>query len=232
MKRSVAHNFWMRMSILGCLAGILYSSWPLGYIFNPSVARSALASALEAQHQPYNWLFVGGDVSSSLLMIVICWLLWQHYRNSKQQFFLGLVLVNVIIFAFGTIADALLPERCLPGAVNCPAWQHSPLLVAHGVFSILASFCLFLALLFIWWRNRTPLLTALMAGYIIFGLLSLYEAIGTTQGNFSQHYYITLCSLGMALIPYGVYLAFFDEFPEEFWKKSNPLRSVGKKPLG
>jgi hypothetical protein len=220
MKRIYAYPMWMRMTVLACVGGILYSSWPLGYILNPAVSRSALASALEALHQPYNWVFIGGDVSSSLLMIVICWLLWRHYSYRKQHLFLSLVLANVIIFALGTIADTLLPERCLPGMPSCPAWQHNPLLLIHGIFSILASFCLFLALLFIWWRNRTPLLSAVMVGYIIFGLLSLYEAVGTTQSNFSQHYYITLCSIGLALIPYGLHLAFGGEESAESGKKS------------
>lgn len=218
MKRSSAHDFWVRMTGLACLAGILYSSWPLGYILNPAVNRSALASALEALHQPYNWVFISGDVSSSLLMILICWLLWRHYRNRKPQLFLNVVLINVVIFALGTIADTLLPERCLPGVTSCPSWQHNPLLLVHGIFSILASFCLFLALLFIWWRNRTPLLSAVMVGYILFGLLSLYEAVSLTHGNFSQHYYITLCGIGMALIPYGVHVGFRGE---ESKKKSS-----------
>jgi hypothetical protein len=207
MKRSSARNFWVRMTILACLAGILYSSWPLGYVLNPSVNRSALTSALEALNQPYNWVFISGDVSSSLLIALVCWLIWRRCRSDKQQLFLRLVLANVVVFALGTIADTLLPERCLPGAASCPAWQHNPLLLVHGIFSILASLCLFLALLFIWWQNRILVLSALMVGYIVFGLLSLYEAVGPTQGNFSQHYYITLCSLGIALIPYGIHLA-------------------------
>jgi hypothetical protein len=222
MKYSVMHSWWVRMTILACLSGLLYSSWPLGYVLNPTVSRSALASALEALHQPYNWVFIAGDVSSSLLMLLICWLLLKHYRQNRQhQVFLGFVLINVSIFAIGTFADTLLPERCLPGAAACPSWQHNPLLLVHGVFSILASLCLFLALLVIWWRNRTPLLYALMAGYTIFGLLSLQEAVSTSQGNFSQHYYITLCSLGMAVIPYGVQRTFHKHQSAPSPKKSS-----------
>jgi len=196
------------MSALACLAGVLYSSWPLGYLLNPSISRNQLASALEALHQPYNWVFISGDVGSSLLMILICWLLWRHYRGQHHQRFLGFVLINSIIFAIGTILDTLLPEHCLPTATTCPSWQHDHLLLAHGIFSILASVCLFLALLVIWWRNRTLLMNSLMLGYSVFGLLSLQEALSPAQGNFSQHYYITLCSIVMAVIPYGVHRTF------------------------
>lgn len=198
------------MTLLACLAGILYSSWPLGYILNPTISGNQLASALEALHQPYNWVFIGGDVSSSLLMIVMCWWLWRYYRARKHQVFLGFVVVNVIIFALGTILDTLLPEHCLPTAAICPSWQHDHLLLAHGIFSILASVCLFLALLGIWWRNRTSLWNTLMLGYTVFGLLSLQEALSPNQGNFSQHYYITLCSIVMAVIPYGVHRTFLE----------------------
>jgi hypothetical protein len=208
MKRRSDHNFWIRMTVLASIAGVLYSSWPLGYILNPTINRNQLASALEAIHQPYNWVFIGGDVSSSLLMILICWWLWRHYHRKKQRAVLGFVLINVVIFGLGTIFDTLLPEHCLPTAVTCPSWQHDHLLLAHGVFSILASVCLFLALLVLWWRNRVPLMNALMLGYSVFGLLSLYEGLNPNQGNFSQHYYITLCSVVMAVIPYGIYRTF------------------------
>jgi hypothetical protein len=208
MKRTAAHNFWVRLTVLATIAGILYSSWPLGYVLNPTVNRSGLASALEALHQPYNWVFISGDVSSSLLMVLVSWLLWRHYHTLKRRLFLSFVLVNMLLFSLGTILDTLLPERCLPGTLNCPSWQHDPLLLTHGICSIAASVALFLALLVIWWRNRTPLFYSLMIGYTIFGLLSLYEAVMPNKGNFSQHYYITLCSVGLAIIPYGVHRTF------------------------
>lgn len=220
MKRRSAHNFWVRLTILATVAGVLYSSWPLGYILNPTVNRGGLASALEALHQPYNWVFIAGDVLSSLLMLVVCWLLWRYYQAVRRRLFLGFVIINVAIFAIGTILDTLLPEHCLPGAPTCPSWQHDHLLLAHGICSILASICLFLALLVIWWRNRTPLLYGLMIGYTIFGLLSLYEALSPNNGNFSQHYYITLCSIGMAIIPYGVHRTFQAGESEASAKKS------------
>jgi len=232
MKHNYPHRFWVRITGLACLAGLLYSSWPLGYMLNPSVSRSSLASALEALHQPYNWVFISGDVSSSLLILVICWFMWQRYREVHQRHFLVFVLLSLIIFSIGTIADTLLPERCLPGAANCASWQHNPLLLAHGIFSVLASFCLFLALLFIWWRTRTPLLSGLMVGYIVFGLLSLYEAVGPIQGNFSQHYYITLCSLGMAFIPYGMYLSFRTGSPRSIRKEIQFLKLSWQIALG
>lgn len=53
------------------VAGLLYSSWPLGYWLNPQ-ADHGLASNLEALHQPYNWLFILIDISSGVLTFIAC----------------------------------------------------------------------------------------------------------------------------------------------------------------
>jgi hypothetical protein len=207
MKRSLTNfdDFWQRLTVLAILAGIMYNSWPLGHWLNPA-ASGQLASALEARHQPYNWVFISGDVISSLLVMLVAWLIWRKLRPGKL---LGFVLWNVVIFGVGTIADTLLPEACLPGAPGCQAWPHNPLLLTHGIFSILASVCLFVALLVVWWRRRQSWwLNGLMAGYVVFSLFSLIEAVTPASGNWSQHYYITLCGVWLALIPYGIQQTF------------------------
>jgi hypothetical protein len=231
MNQRLTRNFWMRMTILASIAGLLYSSWPLGYILNPVVSRSGLASALEAVHQPYNWVFISGDVVSSLIMILICWLISLRLKGHGSRGFLVFVLTNIVIFAFGTIMDTLLPEHCLPENVSCPSWHVDHLLLAHGIFSILASLCLFFGLFVMWWENKTVLFYLLMVGYMIFGLWSLVEALSPTRGNFSQHYYITLCSVAMALVPYGIYRTFFLS-QSALSKKSKPSNSLGKNPSG
>ncbi len=208
MNHISTRRFWLRMDILAVLSGVLYSSWPLGPVLNPNVARNALASALEAIGQPYNWVFITGDVASSCLIILICWLIWRRLTALPGRRLLAAILINLVIFAAGTIMDTLLPEHCLPGAPACPDWRHDHLLLAHGVFSILAAICLFVSLALVWWRHRTRLLYALIAGYFFFGVFSLVEALTPTAGNWSQHYYITLCGVWLALVPYAIRQAF------------------------
>jgi hypothetical protein len=41
-------DFWFAVA-----AGLVYSSWPLGFWFNPLVAHRDFASELGAAHQPY-----------------------------------------------------------------------------------------------------------------------------------------------------------------------------------
>jgi hypothetical protein len=185
------------------LAAIVYSSWPLGYWLNPAVNRNSLASGLEAIGQPYNWLFIVGDVLSGLLILAVGWQLWLHYLSGHRHRYLAGVVLAAVGFGVGTIVDALLPERCVPNLQVCPNFTQDHLLLVHGVFSILAALALFVSLAWLWWRERSNyLLNLLMVGYILFGIISLLEAVrpGNT-GNWSQHYYITLSSIWLAVLP-------------------------------
>lgn len=204
MKPSYERHFWPLMNSTAVIAGVLYASWPLGYVLNPEASRRGLASALEAVNQPYNWVFTTGDGLSSLLIIVMAWLLWRRLRPSRHPRLLAASLFNIAIFGLATIIDTWLPERCLPGLPGCANWRQDHLLLAHGIFSIIGAFCLFLALALLWWRHRSNrLLSVLMAGYLLFGAFSIIEALTPGKGNWSQHYYITLCGVWLALTAYA-----------------------------
>lgn len=191
--------------MLTAIAAVLYSSWPLGYLLNPNVARSSLASGLEAVHQPYNWVFVMTDVVSGMLVIAVCWLLWNQHKTKNTAKALSISLTCTALFALGTIIDALLPERCVPNLMVCPSFTQDHTLLVHGIFSILASLFLFFALFVPWLKQHTnPTLTVLLVGYVVFGVISLVQAvIPSERGNWSQDYYMTLCSAWLLLLPYA-----------------------------
>jgi hypothetical protein len=206
MMRTFRSRFWWLMTVLATLSGVLYSSWPLGYWFNPAVSKTGLASGLEALHQPYNWVFIAADIASSLLIILVCWLIWQRLKHAKQRRLLDAVVLNVGIFGAGTIADTLLPMHCEPSLQHCPSFTVDYYLLFHGIFSILAAACLFFGLALLWWHHRRNLiLISLMFGYMLFSLFSLFEILGWLTGNWSQHFYLTLCSVLLALLPYAVH---------------------------
>lgn len=201
LRKSHRYGVWA----LGIIAGLLYVSWPLGYWLNPAVSKNSLASGLEAVGQPYNWLFVAADVASSLLVIALCWALWSALRHRQSMKPLPLALMSVALFGIGTIVDALLPEHCVPNLEQCPSFTQSHTLLIHGIFSILASIFLFVSLCAMWFhQRRSVVLNGLLLGYIFFGIISLVEAVvpGNT-GNWSQHYYITLCGIWLMFIPYA-----------------------------
>lgn len=226
-------KLWRRLSWLSSIAGVAYASWPLGYIFNPSASKQGLASALEALNQPYNWVFIALDIVSSVLILFIALKIWQKNIKSIHSKFIDVIVANIALFSFGTIADTILPEHCLPGAASCPSWHQDHMLLLHGIFSIIAAINLFIIILIIWWHKREKLLYFMLVGYSIFALLSLYEAVSPISGNFSQHYYLTLCGIWIAFIPYSIRYAFFvDDYVPSESKKSKSESSSGKKPLG
>ena len=191
---------------MAALSGLLYGSWPLGYVFNRAVAKNGLASGLEALHQPYNWLFIAADIISGGLILLVCWLLWQRHKTIKQRRLLDIVLLNMVIFGVGTIADTLLPMHCEPSLQHCPSFTVDYFLLLHGIFSILAALALFFGLALLWWQERRSwVLSGLVVGYVLFSFTSLIEVVGLKGGNWSQHFYLTLCSVWLAFLPYAVY---------------------------
>lgn len=206
MKQFASSRFWITIQVIGVVAAILYSSWPLGYWLNSAVSKNSLASGLEAVGQPYNWVFIGGDIACGVLVLLMGWLLWQHYLSGNRHRWLAGIVLSAAAFGVGTIVDAMLPERCVPNFQVCPNFTQDHLLLWHGIFSILAAFALFVSLCLMWWRDRrSNLLNVLMLAYLLFGLISLWEALTPGHsGNWSQHYYITLCSIWLASLPFVV----------------------------
>ena len=80
------------------------------------------------------------------------------------------------------------------------------MLILHGVASFGASISLFVSAVLVWWQRRNQrgarIMGTFMAGYILFGALSLYVLIRPGPGYLSQHYYITLCSVWTAALPW------------------------------
>lgn len=195
---------WKLLVAIAILAGFVYNSWPLGYVLNRPAA-SLLASDLEGRHQPYNWVFIGGDIASSVLVIGVAIYLLERYGGIQK--WLRLPFIAMILFGIGTIVDAALPLRCVPTAsLACPDFVHDPVLFAHGVCSILASCCLFVAI-FCWWMRmpRNWFLRAVFAGYVLFALFSLIDVLINSKSALSQHYYISLCGIGIAMFPWAVW---------------------------
>ena len=200
---------WLLPTILTVIAGIIYCSWPLGIWLNPAVGSRGLASELEALHQPYNWLFITLDILSGLLVCVAVGLMW-HWHNKRSYRWLFAVLVNFALFGIFTAIDAILPLRCTPSTDVCQGIAGNPLLIAHGFFSVSASVCLFVSVAVIWWLRRkrggSTMMALLIAGWTLFGILSLIFALDPSgPGYWSQHYYITLCSIWTAILPYAAW---------------------------
>jgi hypothetical protein len=199
---------WLTVATLTTLAAILYCSWPLGYALNPSIGHRGLASELEALHEPYNWLFIMLDIASGIMVIAAAYLIWRALHGKRGKWLLA-VLINYAIFGIGTTADALMPMKCVPSSLtHCPGINQDHLLVAHGVASILAAFCLFISVVLVWWRHhnvgQSLLMSTMIVAWILFGVMSVVFFFIPGPGNWSQHYFITICSAWIVILPYTV----------------------------
>ena len=198
---------WLTVAGLTTLSGILYCSWPLGYILNPTVGRKGLGSELEALHQPYNWLFILLDAASGVMIAAAAYLIWRAKRTKHSRWLLA-VLINYAIFGIGTFVDALLPMKCVPSLTKCPGIGQDHILIVHGVASILAAFCLFISVVLVWYRHHNVgqniIMSVMVGAWVLFGVMSLIFFFVPGPGSLSQHYFITLCSVWVVILPYTV----------------------------
>lgn len=192
-------------AVLTILSAIIYCSWPLGFWLNPVANRTGLASELGAFGQPYNWVFIWGDIVSGVLLVGGVALLLRMY-NLKGWARLALILLA--IYGICGALDAALPETCLPSEQVCGPVLHDPMLILHGVFDLAGSVTLFGTLvagaIFVHhdrpkWRTW---IYVIGAGGTFFALLSGVFYIWNGPGYWAQRYYITLSCIWVASMPF------------------------------
>lgn len=197
------------LAILSSLAGLLYCSWPLGYILNPSSSRS-LASNLQGSGQPYNWLFILLDILCGLVIIYVAFAL---YKMIHFQKWLSLKIITIISYGtFGllTVVDALLPVDCAADQNSCGALVNHPMVIIHGVFSIVSIGALAISVLGGWLIVRSskqwsrwlkPYTTFVVGSYFFFGVVTCLLILTGQSSSLSQHVFIVICSFWIATIP-------------------------------
>jgi hypothetical protein len=204
---------WKSLTILSIIAGILYSSWPLGPLLNPAVARRGQASELAVPHQPYYWIFMYGDVASSLVIVYICWRLFIQYKNVIDSFRIHLTIFSIVIFCITASAAALFPVQCLSALNVCPAFTNNGITLFHAITSVLAPFTLFVALVTLWFYSRENWLFSL---FIIcyFTVASATLIVQFTPGSdvLISNIFITFCSIAIALIPWLFHIVYSPTF--------------------
>lgn len=199
--------FW-GSAVLVSLAALLYCSWPLGFWLNPIASRTGLASELGAFGQPYDWLFIGGDIVSGALLLTGCVLL---HRLFGRYNWAKVCVWSLGIYGLAGAIDAALPLRCLPSVQACgPIW-HDPLLILHGTVDIIGSIALIVTLVAAWLHirkhDRTWLgwIYIIGGGGVVFAGLSLLFIVDHGPGYWAQRYYLTLSCIWVASIPFVLY---------------------------
>lgn len=144
-------------------------------------------------------------------MLFVSVMLWRATIKTNRWF--RAAIVSYAAFASLTIIDALLPLHCLKSLNECGDVWRDPQLVAHGVVSIGASVFLLLSAVTIWLYGRTQhnkkfdgLMIMVLGGWTLFGVVSVVLFFWSGPGYIAQHYYLTLSSLWIALLPFAAIL--------------------------
>ena len=187
------------------LSALFYCSWPLAFVLNPLVGRHDLASELEAPHQPYNWVFIALDVATGLALVFLSALQYRSVAPKRIK----LSVLSYAVFGLFVAGAALTPLNCDPTAQVCGPLLHNPLIVIHGIFSIVSVVSLFGGtVLMAWaaylhevtrrtWRLTVPLL---LGCWIFFGLGAALEMLMHIKNNLLQYFFITVCSLSVVMV--------------------------------
>jgi len=218
MKRPLFRVLNLNPTRLMFLAGLLYSSWPLGYWLNPEANRG-LASDLEASHQPYSWVFISMDIACGILVGLASGKLLTIVRSSsnrKNLFGLWVAVLGAGVFGLFTAIDALLPLNCIEGTPHCVASLDNSYFVIHGIFSIGSVTGLTISIVAIWLLlllredavmslvHLTPAMFLVV--WLGFGALTLYLVLHNRSSALSQHIFIGFCCLWLIALPYFVRL--------------------------
>ena len=216
MKKLTLKVWKINPATLMLIAGVLCSSWPLGYWLNPKADRG-LASNLEALHQPFNWLFIMMDITCGILVGLACWNLLKLVVASspaKNNLGLPIAILGAGCFGLFTAIDAILPLDCVEGSPHCLSTLNDSYFVVHGIFSIGSILGLTVSIATIWLlilssekallslAHITPAMFLLV--WVGFGALTLYLVVHNKSSAIAQHFFIGFCSLWLIALPYFV----------------------------
>jgi hypothetical protein len=167
--------------------------------------RTGLASELGAFGQPYNWVFIWGDIASGVLLVLAVVMLIHTY---KLRGWGRLTLALLAVYGICGALDAALPLSCLPSVQACGPVIHDPMLITHGAFDLVGSTALLGTLLaatkFVHSHNRVwrPWIYVIGMGGLIFAVLSGVLYVFGGPGYWAQRYYITLSCIWVASLPF------------------------------
>ncbi len=211
--RPVHNKLSHNVALLAVASGVLYCSWPLGYLLNPNATRG-LASNLTVAGQPYSLVFVVLDITSGLLAVLVMIRLLRFMSQYRRSRILGIAVLGLGVFGLLTILDAVLPLDCVATATHaCGSIFQDPYFIIHGIISVGSIFGLTVTIVALWWllvRERPAsvrlryALSAVLILWFVFGLgTGLFITFGLPSTD-SQHAFIVLNSLLLACTPYLV----------------------------
>ncbi len=204
MPKTVGHTGFITAAAI--LAAIIYNSWPLGYLLNPSVAGTGLASDFEASGQPYNWFFVACDVLFGVLVVSLT--LWLMKDRAKWRSSI-IYVAGLAAFGIFTAVSALIPLHCHADIRTC-GYDVDQTLGWHDITGAIAALGLFAAMAAAigWAAGRLSLAMKLITlVWSLTGLWFLYVSVvndhfWTSAIVPSQEVFLVLSGIGPVLAVY------------------------------
>jgi hypothetical protein len=200
--------------LLFTATALLYNSWPLGYLLNYKTARYGLASSLDGKGQPYDWIFILGDIIVGAFLIVICVLIRLKVHKELWSKPVTAIVAGVLIFGLFTATSAAAPNTCHRGYLTVCARFDRTTFGADGIESTLAGLGLFASLvginiLGLSKRNLSKRLYRLsQATMIVWPACAAFFLIAASKSNVSDLVHlaqqILMIMTGVALFVIGI----------------------------
>jgi Protein of unknown function (DUF998) len=185
-------------------AGILYNSWPLGYVLDYRTARQGLASDLEQVGHPYNWVFIAADILTAVCIIAAALILIKR-AGPKPKTTIA-IITGLMMFGVFTAVSSLLPSHCAIAVLRCGAPQ------GHGIgldaaTSSVAALGLLISLVSLTIAGALHTLQSRLVGLVLLtwsisGLVFAGLAVTNRDALFAQD--ILMLMSGLALIIIGL----------------------------
>jgi hypothetical protein len=203
-RKTLAQSYGWAIAALGLVAAVAYSTWPLGYYLNPKVGATGYASELAVFGQPYNWVFIIGDVIAGILIFVVVLLLW-HWLGKQLSTWHKWLLGLFALFGLLTILGAILPMSCTPSISICRAELDDWQMILHNTVSIAAGLAIYITAFMVWKRydrdERMLFMHVVMAALTTFGILSFFYAIIPGPAYLAQRYFLIATCTWIFVLP-------------------------------
>jgi hypothetical protein len=176
--------------VLGVLAGVLYNSWPLGFVLDRRALGGTYLSVLEMPGRPYEELFVGCDVAAGAMAVIAGVLLLRHPP----------VAAGLVMFGIGNVLEASIPieTSCATSVAACGS-APGDLLEPHTVASILSVAGLVLALWSL--RNHSRWMQTVIALVAVTALFLLVSVLADRWVTVSQISFLVGCGVALGAVP-------------------------------
>jgi hypothetical protein len=176
--------------VLGLMAGVLYNSWPLGFVLDPGALGGTYISVLEVPGRPHAHVFVACDLAAGALAVLAGLLKRRHPP----------VAAGLVMFGIGNMLEATIPieASCTHSVASCGIGP-GQLLAPHDLAGIVSAAGLVLALWSL--RGHSRWMRAVIALGVVTGLFLGVSLLVDRWVTVSQISFLVGCGVALSAVP-------------------------------